>query len=65
MLPDGPERDALFDRAKRIAVAYAPYKTHVHRFNNDLVQARLIGYRRPLCWQEWWHRVDIDDTPPQ
>ena len=65
VLPDGPERDALFDRAKRIAVAYAPYKTHVHRFNNDLVQARLIGYRRPLFWQEWWHRVDIDDTPPQ
>ena len=20
----------------------------------------LIGYRRPLFWQEWWHYVDID-----
>jgi hypothetical protein len=22
----------------------------------------LIGYRRPLFWSEWWHRVDIDVT---
>jgi ABC-type transport system substrate-binding protein len=26
-MPDGPEREALFQEAKRIAVAYMPYKT--------------------------------------
>jgi hypothetical protein len=19
-----------------------------------------LGYKRPLFWQDWWHRVDID-----
>ncbi len=61
-IADGPERDALFEQAKLISVAYMPYKTTVHRFNNDLVQPWLTGYRRPLFWQEWWHMVDIDGS---
>ena len=20
----------------------------------------VVGYRRPVFWQEWWHMVDID-----
>jgi ABC-type transport system substrate-binding protein len=60
-IPDGPEREALFDEAKRLAVAYMPYKTHVHRIDIDLLQPWVIGFRRPLFWQEWWHLVDIDD----
>lgn len=62
VLPDGPERDALFLEAKRIAVAYMPMKYTVHRISNDLTQPRLVGYRRPLFWQEWWHMVDIDEA---
>jgi ABC-type transport system substrate-binding protein len=62
-IADGPERDALFEKAKLISVAYMPYKTTVHRFTNDLVQPWLVGYRRPLFWQEWWHMVDIDNRP--
>ena len=58
-LPDGPERLALFRRAQLISVAYLPYKTTVHRYTNDLVQPWLVGYRRPLFWQEWWHMVDL------
>jgi ABC-type transport system substrate-binding protein len=60
VIADGPERDELFDRAKRIAVAYMPYKITVHRFNNDLVHPWVIGYRRPVFWNEWWQHVDID-----
>jgi ABC-type transport system substrate-binding protein len=60
VLPDGPEREALFDRAKRLAVAYAPYKLHVHRIVADLHHPALIGYRRPVFWNEWWHFVDIE-----
>jgi ABC-type transport system substrate-binding protein len=59
-LPDGPERDALFLQAKRIQVAYMPYKVTVHRFSNDLVQPWLVGYRRGVFGNHWWQYVDID-----
>jgi ABC-type transport system substrate-binding protein len=59
-IADGPEREKLFEQAKRISVAYMPYKTNVHRISNTLMQPQLIGYRRPVFWQEWWHMVDID-----
>jgi ABC-type transport system substrate-binding protein len=58
-LPDGPERDSYFLEAKRLLIAYAPYKNHVHRILTDLAQPWLHGYRRPLYWNEWWHYVDI------
>ena len=61
-MPDGPERMALFAEAKRVAVVYAPYKTHVHRYINDMAQPWLVGYRRPLFWNEWWQFLDIDDS---
>jgi ABC-type transport system substrate-binding protein len=62
VLPDGPEREALFREAQRLGVAYAPYKTLIHRIVTDLAHAPLIGYRRPLFWQDWWHLVDLE-TP--
>jgi ABC-type transport system substrate-binding protein len=62
VLPDGPERAALFKKAQRLAAAYAPYKTHVHRFMNDMAQPWLIGYRRPLFWQNYWQFLDIDTS---
>jgi ABC-type transport system substrate-binding protein len=62
VLPDGPEREALFEQAKLLSVAYAPYKSLLHRIVTDMAQPWLIGYRRPLFWQDWWHMVDIDTT---
>jgi ABC-type transport system substrate-binding protein len=59
-LPDGPERMALFDEASRLAVAYMPYKFRVHRVLTDMSYPWLVGYRRAVFWQEWWHYVDID-----
>jgi ABC-type transport system substrate-binding protein len=61
-LPDGPERQALFAQANNLLVAYAPYKVNVHRILTDLHQPWLVGYRRPLFWQEFWQYVDIE-TP--
>jgi ABC-type transport system substrate-binding protein len=61
-IADGPEREALLLRAKRLAVAYMPYRHHVHRYATDLVQPWLVGYRRPLFRLEWWHVVDIDEA---
>jgi ABC-type transport system substrate-binding protein len=59
-LPDGPERDAQFREAKLIAAAYMPWKYTVHRMDPDMWHPWVIGFRRPLFWNEWWHLVDID-----
>ena len=60
VIPDGAERDELFDQAKRLAVAYMPYKFRVNRILTDMSYPWLLGYRRPVFWQEWWQYVDID-----
>jgi ABC-type transport system substrate-binding protein len=60
VLPDGPERAALFRQAQRLAVAYMPYKIHVHRIHTDLAYPWVYGFRRPLFGGEWWHMVDVD-----
>jgi ABC-type transport system substrate-binding protein len=62
VIADGPEREALFREAKLIAAAFMPYKFQVHRISNTLAQPWLVGYRRPLAWNDWWHLVDIDPT---
>jgi ABC-type transport system substrate-binding protein len=59
-LPDGPERNALFDKAKRLSVAYQPYKVLLHQMTDVLAQPWVSGYRRPLFGLDWWHMVDID-----
>jgi ABC-type transport system substrate-binding protein len=59
-LPDGPEREEVFFETKRLAAAYMPYKQRIHRIDIDLLHPWLIGFRRPLFWQEWWHMIDVD-----
>jgi ABC-type transport system substrate-binding protein len=59
-IPDGPERQALFREAKRIAVAYMPYKVHNHRIITDIQQPWMSGFRRPLFSQDFWQYVAID-----
>ena len=59
-LPDGPEREALFTQAQRLAVAYMPCKVHVHRIANDLLHPWVSGYRRPQFRHDWWQFVDLD-----
>jgi len=61
-MPDGPEREALFKEAKRLAVAYMPYKINVHRLLTDIEQPWMSGYRRPLFWQDFWQFIDIDPS---
>jgi hypothetical protein len=39
-----------------------PYKHTIHRMEADMFHGWMIGYRRPLFWQEWWHMVDIDNS---
>jgi len=62
LMPDGPEREALFRESERLAIAYMPYKYRLHRFVTDLAQPALKGYRRPPFWQNWWEYVDLETT---
>jgi hypothetical protein len=59
-LPDGPEREALFLQAKRLAIAYMPVKVHVHRISNDLLHPWVLGFRRPVFANAWCHLIDLD-----
>ena len=59
-MPDGPERNALLQKAAMLVVAYAPYKTYLFQYNDLLAQPWLHGFRRPQFWLQWWHMVDVD-----
>ena len=59
-MPDGPERNALLQKAAKLVIAYAPYKTYLFQYTDVLAQPWLHGYRRPLFWNHWWHMVDVD-----
>ena len=62
VIPNGPERSALFLKAKEYEVAYMPYKVHAHRIITDMTHPWLIGYRRPPLWTDFWQFIDIDDN---
>jgi ABC-type transport system substrate-binding protein len=62
VLPDGPERLAAIRDAMKLLVAYAPYKFHVHRIENDLMHPWVVGYRRHPFTNRFFHLVDIDPT---
>ena len=53
----------MFRDAKRLAVAYVPYKLHCHRFVVDMMYGDVVGYRRPAYWLDWWHMVDVAPQP--
>lgn len=60
MLPDGPEREAAMTEAKKLFVAYMPYKLHVHRIWTDLAHPWVIGYHRNVFVREFYKYVDVD-----
>ena len=60
MLPDGPERQALLDQAKKIMIAYMPYKVHAHRITTDLWHPWVLGFDRNIFVRDFWKYLDID-----
>jgi ABC-type transport system substrate-binding protein len=60
VLPDGPERLALMQRAQRLAVAYMPIKGHVHRVWTDMAHPWVKGYHRNIFISAMYRYVDID-----
>ena len=64
-LPDGPERQAVMDEAKKLMIAYMPYKVHVHRIWTDLWQPWVKGYHRNIFVREFWKYIDVDAAEQQ
>ena len=62
LLPNGPERLALFREIETLCLAYMPYKYTIERLSLDMAYPQLVGYRRPVFWNQWWHYVDIDHS---
>ena len=57
---DGPEREKRFFEAKRLYTAYMPYRYIVHRLGTEVLHPWVLGYRRPVFWNNWYHMVDVD-----
>ena len=60
LLPDSPERAALFVEASNLVTAYMPYRIHVHRVYTDLNQPWITGWREALFRREMWQYVEVD-----
>ncbi len=60
VLPDGPERAALFLEAAKLVTAYMPYKMHVHRVYTDLTQPWVTGWRSAPFRNESWQFAEVD-----
>ena len=60
LLPDGPQRTALFREMDKLFFAYAPMRPLVHRINTGLMHPWVIGYQRHPTMREFWKYVDID-----
>lgn len=59
-LPDGPERLALFARARKLMVAWMPVKAHSHRIRLLALQPWLIGYQEHPFNRDFGRYVDVD-----
>ncbi len=59
-LPDGAERERLFHEAKRLFVAYAPYKFLGHRVETSLWHPWVVGFRRHPFMRDFWKYIDVD-----
>ena len=58
-MPPGPERDKLYQEMTRIAEAYAPWRLTISRYRNQLLQARVEGYKRHPILRSHWQYLDV------
>jgi ABC-type transport system substrate-binding protein len=59
VLPDGPERLALMQRAHRFMLAYVPYIAHNHPITTDLLHAHVSGPLRHPFGGDWWRWAEV------
>jgi len=61
VLPDSPQRDALYREMDKLFFAYAPLRPIAHRTLTGLAQPWVIGYRRNPVSRDFWQYLDIDE----
>ena len=58
-LPPGPERQALYRDMIRLLEVYAPMRMTVSRYRNQLVQPRVLGYKKHPIMASTWQYLDV------
>jgi oligopeptide transport system substrate-binding protein len=62
-LPPGPERQALYRDMIRLLEVYAPMRLTVSRYRNQLIQPRVLGYKRHPILASTWQYLDVGAPP--
>ncbi|OHX17585.1 ABC transporter substrate-binding protein [Chromobacterium amazonense] len=62
LLPDGPEREAKFEKMNRVIAAYQPVIFNVTRMYNELTQGYVVGFKRHPIYSigGFWRYVDVN-----
>jgi ABC-type transport system substrate-binding protein len=58
-LPAGPERQALYRDMIRLLEVYAPMRLTVSRYRNQLIQPRVLGYKKHPILASTWQYLDV------
>jgi oligopeptide transport system substrate-binding protein len=60
VMPDSPERNALYRKMTELVLVYAPWRLAVHRIQNHLIRPWISGYKRHPFVSTYWRYIDID-----
>ena len=63
LLPDGPQRTALFNEMNDMIFNYAPWIMTDYPYESFVAQPRLKGYKLNTFVQQQWHYLDVEATP--
>ncbi|HLJ75131.1 MAG TPA: hypothetical protein VKU62_11135, partial [Thermoanaerobaculia bacterium] len=60
VLPDGPQRTAIFRKLNELIVGYAPWIVADYPYRNDLTHAWLRGFKPNPFQRAQWAYYDVD-----
>jgi oligopeptide transport system substrate-binding protein len=63
-MPPGPERDKLYQEMTRIMEAYSAQRMTVSRYRNQLLQPRVLGYKKHPILTSMWQYIDVAPSAP-
>jgi ABC-type transport system substrate-binding protein len=60
LLPDGPERNALYERMVKLILVYVPWNVETYKAQNIVMQPWLLNFKKHPFSHEPWRYLDID-----
>jgi oligopeptide transport system substrate-binding protein len=60
LLPDGPERNALYAKMVKLILVYVPWLVETYKQETVLVQPWLLNFRKHPFGHEPWRYLDVD-----